>query len=203
MNDPSVRLQFKTEDLWTYFDDLCHQNKIPSFGELFDTAVALWVNYSNPSVFTMFSTGRQPDTSIVPIGEPWRKEEDVDPEPAPGQAADDGTEDEGGEQPGEDEGGGESKGKCTVLVGGEEFQGDHVLARSASFMYEALVSKEVAQAVAEGDVGRVYEGIKVRFGSIAALICLQYTADDAGHVRRIIAHQVYQLPARHDQLLGV
>ena len=30
-------------------------------------------------------------------------------------------------------------------------------------MYEALVLKEVAQAVAEGDIGRVYEGIKVSF----------------------------------------
>jgi hypothetical protein len=30
-------------------------------------------------------------------------------------------------------------------------------------MYEALVSKEVAQAVAEGDIGRAYEGIKVSF----------------------------------------
>lgn len=38
-----------------------------------------------------------------------------------------------------------------------------MLARSVWFMYEALVSKEVAQAVAEGDVGRVYEGIKVSF----------------------------------------
>jgi len=30
-------------------------------------------------------------------------------------------------------------------------------------MYEALVSKEMAQAVAEGDPGRVYEGIKVSY----------------------------------------
>jgi hypothetical protein len=41
----------------------------------------------------------------------------------------------------------------------KEFQADCTLGRSVSFMREAIVSKEVAEAVAEGDIGMVYEGI--------------------------------------------
>ena len=152
----SVSLQFKTENLWTHFDD---RGDVPSLEELFDRALTLWDNYSNPGTFTKFVTGHRSDNSVVPIGEPWRKEEDTDLKAAPRQATDDGT--EGGEGEVGGDGGGEMKGKGATSVTDKEFRGDWVLARSTSFMHQALVSKEVAQAVAEGDVGRVYEGIKV------------------------------------------
>lgn len=48
-------------------------------------------------------------------------------------------------------------------------QGDHVLASSITFMRDALMSREMSYAVAEGDMGRVYEILKVMF------ICLFYT----------------------------
>jgi len=41
------------------------------------------------------------------------------------------------------------------------FMGDRVLANSIAFIRDALVSREMAFAIAEGDVGRVYEMIKV------------------------------------------
>lgn len=162
MIKPSVSLQFKTENLWTHFDKLDHQGNIPSPEDLFKMAVTLWNNYSSPGAFTKFMVGCQPNDSVVPTGEPWRKEEDTDPEPGPSKAVDSGTKDEGKGDSREEEEGGKTKGKGAMPVGPEkEFRGDHVLARSVSFMYEALVSKEVAQAAAEGDVGRVYEGVKV------------------------------------------
>jgi len=163
VNKPPVSLQFETENLWTYFENLDHEGKIPSPEGLFDMALALWNNYSNPGAFTKFVIGHRPNDSIVPIGEPWRKEEDIDAEPAPNQVIDGGIDGEGGGELGEDEGKRETKKKDVTSAGDDEFVGDRTLARSASFMYEALVSKEVAQAVAEGDVGRVYEGIKVSF----------------------------------------
>lgn len=163
MCEISISLRFKTENIWTYFENLHHQGNIPDPEQLFGMAVTLWKNYSNPGAFTKFVMGRQPDDSVVPIGEPWRKEEDTDPEPAPSRAMDSSSEDEKGGELRKDEGAKETKEKGATSVGDKEFQGDRVLARSASFMYEALVSKEVAQAVAEGDIGRVYEGIKVSF----------------------------------------
>lgn len=41
------------------------------------------------------------------------------------------------------------------------FKGDHVLAQSINFIIDGMNSREAAYAVAEGDVGRVYETIKV------------------------------------------
>jgi len=151
---------FGAEDLLTFFRE-CHcRGDILSLEELFDMAVALWNNYCNPGAFTKFVTGYRPDDSIVPIGKPWGKGEDPNLMPVPKLRTEDGAESKGGE--GLEKGAGrETKGRDAVTVGDEEFLGDRVLARSAAFMHEVLVSKEVAQAVAEGDVGRVYEGIKV------------------------------------------
>lgn len=161
LNKCSVSLRFKTENLWTYFDNLDRRHEIPSPEDLFNTAVDLWNNYSNPNASTAFIAGHQLSDSVVPIGELWRKEEDTtESEPAPSQAAG-GSAGNTREQEWENGRGGETNGKDAMSTGDKEFQGDRTLARSASFMYEALVSKEVAQAVAEGDVGRVYEGVKV------------------------------------------
>ena len=91
----------------------------------------------------------------MPIGEPWKKEEDSEPEPILASADSADTEHEEGnkaEEPNE---------KDTVLTDDEKISGDYTLMRSALFMYEAFVSKEVVQAVAEGDIGRAYEGFKV------------------------------------------
>jgi hypothetical protein len=44
----------------------------------------------------------------------------------------------------------------------EPFLGDRVLARSIVFMRDTLISREAAYAIAEGDVGRAYEVIKVQ-----------------------------------------
>ncbi|PSR83602.1 hypothetical protein PHLCEN_2v5682 [Hermanssonia centrifuga] len=39
--------------------------------------------------------------------------------------------------------------------------GDQTLAQSIMYMHVTLISREVASAIAKGDIGRVYEGIKV------------------------------------------
>ncbi|KAG1750427.1 uncharacterized protein EDB91DRAFT_1244005 [Suillus paluster] len=51
--------------------------------------------------------------------------------------------------------------------GAESTKGDFVLARSVSFMCDALISREAAYAAAEGDVGRVYEVVKVMLFTFA------------------------------------
>jgi hypothetical protein len=45
---------------------------------------------------------------------------------------------------------------------GRHPNGDRVLSNSIAFMRDALLSQELSFAVAEGDVGRVYEILKVR-----------------------------------------
>jgi len=124
-------------------------------------ALSLYDNYSTPKAASIFVSGCQPNPSVVPIGEPWREEEDTEPKPVPAEADDADTE-QAEDGSGLDEGNDDlGKRKDAVSAEDEQFDGDHTLMRSSLLMYEALVSKEVAQAVAEGDVGRVYEGIKV------------------------------------------
>ena len=152
--NPSVSLHFKAESVWTYFNAL-DEHELPSPEELFKVALSLYDNYSTPKAATMFMSGCQLNGSVVSIGEAWREEEDAEPKPVPAEADDMDTEPVGGEDEGKE---------CLQNkkdVASVDFDGDHTLMRSALFMYEALVSKEVAQAVAEGDIGRVYEGIKV------------------------------------------
>ena len=48
-------------------------------------------------------------------------------------------------------------------------QGDRVLASSITFMRDALMSREMSYAVAEGNTGRVYEVLKVVFSSLFGL----------------------------------
>ena len=41
------------------------------------------------------------------------------------------------------------------------FKGDRVLANSIALIRDAMISREMSYAIAEGDVGRVYEVMKV------------------------------------------
>lgn len=152
-SDSRVSLYFKVDSVWTHFNNL-DQDRLPTFEELFKAALSLYDNYSTPRAGTIFALGCGAEGSIVPTGEPWREEEDTEARPVPAEA--DGVNTEEGESSAE-------KGPEGVDSPAKDkpFKGDHVLMKSTLFMYEALVSKEVAQAVAEGDVGRVYEGIKV------------------------------------------
>ena len=58
----------------------------------------------------------------------------------------------------------------------EEFLGDQVLARSIAFMRETMISREAMLASAEGDVGRLYEVIKVMLFTFAGSPHSNYTA---------------------------
>lgn len=57
----------------------------------------------------------------------------------------------------------------------DRHNGDHVLARSMMFMRDAMISREAAYAVAEGDVGRVYETLKVMLFTFAGSSHHKYT----------------------------
>lgn len=50
-----------------------------------------------------------------------------------------------------------------VVAPAEPFTGDQALAGWIMLMHESILSRELAQAVAEGDPGRVYEAVKVSF----------------------------------------
>lgn len=162
MVDPCVSLYFDAESVWTHFNNLDRDGTTyPTPQELFKIALSLYDNYSTPKAASIFASGGTPNSSIVSIGESWKEEEDGEPKPVleevnsaePGREEEDGLGEDGRRE--------SLKTHKMDPAKGEKFGGDCTLTRSALFMYEALVSKEVAQAVAEGDIGRVYECIKV------------------------------------------
>ena len=167
----------------------------PTPENLFQKALALYDNYSTPKAAAIFASGCQPNPSVVPIGEPWREEEDTEPKPVPAEA-DEVDAEQAGDGSDRDEGkDGPDKRKGVVSAEDEEFNGDHTLMRSSLLMYEALVSKEVAQAVAEGDVGRVYEGIKVCCQLGPPISVFSWNIAHAVHICGLLAQQVHWLLA--------
>lgn len=58
----------------------------------------------------------------------------------------------------------------------ENFKGDQVLARSIAFMRDTFLSREASIAMADGDVGRLYEVIKVMVFTFAGTTHTNYTA---------------------------
>jgi len=62
-------------------------------------------------------------------------------------------------------------------------QGDRVLASSITFMRDALMSREMSYAVAEGDIGRVYEILKVMLNTLFPVVVLTYSRSFSSRFR--------------------
>ncbi|KAJ3756736.1 hypothetical protein EV360DRAFT_47466 [Lentinula raphanica] len=163
------RLAFGTSDLFGYFRELHEQDRLPTVEELKSIAQGLFMNYSTTAAYqhAMRDAGASEDTSpwtaSVPVGTPWLGAEDPSmedlglsftgptvrtrPEPATKSK-------EPKKQTRKDKEAEEERDE-------HRRRGDRVLANSISFMRDALLSRECANAVASGDVGRVWEVIKV------------------------------------------
>jgi hypothetical protein len=136
--------------------------KLPSFEELEVLAVKLYRTYSctRGHYRALLETSTTADWS-APLGSPWTglSHEKTSTEEALHGTKSTGKRRKGGVLAPKKKG---SNAKTTGHEQPEEpFLGDRVLARSIVFMRDTLISREVAYAIAEGDVGRAYEGIKV------------------------------------------
>lgn len=103
-------------------------------------------------------------------------------------------------------GGGKRKTVSTVTAAesGVTFKGDRTLAKSIRFMHETIMSREAAYAVAEGDIGRVYECVKVSLDFSLKFDGLTFElADDAVYLRRIESFQICYLHTRDDLHSGI
>lgn len=76
------------------------------------------------------------------------------------------------------------------------FLGDQTLAQSCRFMYDATVSREVIYAISDGDIGRVWEVLKV-YTYLYYLKCdisAEETLVNDTHICRIHTWKIYQVP---------
>lgn len=76
------------------------------------------------------------------------------------------------------------------------FNGDQVLSNSIAFMRDTWVSREFLYAVAEGDVGRVYEAMKVSNIQAPTSQPADYWADDALDVCGVVTYKIHRISAR-------
>ena len=135
-------MYFKSDDLFQYFADIEAAGTLPTFAELESAAQALHQAYSNTrALHRAMRDVEMPSkwSHTVPQGTPWQSA------CAPSTSST------------------ETSSEASNGNGETVFKGDLMLARSIAFMRDALISREAAYAVAEGDVGRLYEMIKVSY----------------------------------------
>ncbi|KAJ7845241.1 hypothetical protein B0H14DRAFT_2584802 [Mycena olivaceomarginata] len=143
---PAAELvSFKCDDLHRT------QKNLPSFEDLETIAKRLFDTYSSMTAQTEALSDARDGSSAwadkVPLGTPWVPIpiDDTSAAPAPTK----------GKRKSK-----KAAGLKTTLSSPAVFHGDHVMSDSASFMRDASLSREAAAAVAEGDVGRVWEVMK-------------------------------------------
>lgn len=156
---PFIRIYLggKNGNLLQYFEKAESEDTIPSFDTLLKKAKTLFMRYGHPHAFENALAGLFPDDErTICGGDDWVPL----------------TRESSSLELGKEKAPKSKKGKATSKdVDMEEetiapFQGDQALAQSCRFMYDATISREVIYATAEGDIGRVWEVVKVRiYGS--------------------------------------
>ncbi|KAJ7893907.1 hypothetical protein B0H14DRAFT_3427208 [Mycena olivaceomarginata] len=149
-------IHFKCEDLHAYFSTLADPKQLPSSEDLEATAWRLYDMYAS----TVAQTDAMLATDRV-LGQRrfrWKRKRK--------------SKNSGKQQP-------------KALIPPARFYGDHVISDSTGFLRDASISREAAAAVAEGDVGRVWEAIKFMLFNFAAAglpaLPLPDVADPWGH----------------------
>ncbi|CAL1706858.1 unnamed protein product [Somion occarium] len=174
------RLYFGQQDIFEYFKKLSNEKKVPAFEDLEVAARKLHRAYSSVrgvEYATASVEGTQGHQAAwhrtVPLGSPWTpptafdkstcsnsdntqqrtRSNSLQPRPLKRRR----TEDEETE------------------TDDSPFTGDRCLMQSIVFMRDALVSREFTYALAEGDVGRVYEALKIMLFTFAGSSHSKYT----------------------------
>ncbi|KAJ7754624.1 hypothetical protein DFH07DRAFT_743698, partial [Mycena maculata] len=140
-------LLLKTDDIFAYFDKLAANKNLPDLEELTEIAKKLHRNYSTArardhAIFDIGSTSAWAQT--IPRGDAWVPIEVED-------SSLDKTKKKRKSM---------AKKKPKETLPRAPCRGDFVLAQAMDFLRDGLNSRKIATAVAEGDVGRLYECIK-------------------------------------------
>ncbi|KAF7800027.1 hypothetical protein EIP86_011270 [Pleurotus ostreatoroseus] len=143
------RIYFGCDDLKGHFAQLEADKHLPSIDELESIARTLYRRYSSQQAYHRALYGTMEESvnneMFIPHGSSWKPPQ-RDASSIPKSA------------------GSAKKKKPAGLTAqyleSEEFKGDQVLAHSIMFMHDAILAREMALAVPEGDPGRVYEAMK-------------------------------------------
>ncbi|KAG6824880.1 hypothetical protein H0H92_005538 [Tricholoma furcatifolium] len=175
------RNELQCTDLIEHFQSLASTNRLPSIPELESRALKLFRTFSTTRAHYQAlhdTLGTSDWAQNVPPGTPWvpalqEKTSLYGPRPLPSRK--------------------ENKKEPST-----PFQGDRVLANSIAFMRDAIISREMSYATAAGDVGRVYECMKVMLFTFAGSSHSKYT----NYLMETICNLEYESgPALRDGIL--
>ncbi|KAI1781902.1 hypothetical protein LXA43DRAFT_1105136 [Ganoderma leucocontextum] len=177
----TVLISDHDEDLFAHFEHL-DERDIPSLETLREHARTLHNRYSTQQAWVMAMQGGDAalDAGWV-SGDPWTPvsdeqqveqvaiippaaEEDKDTSPRSASSTESESESSSSHA---SSGGGESEAQA--------FSGDRTLAQSILFMRDAMVSRDTSHAVAVGDVGRMWEDLKMMMYNFAGSTHSKYT----------------------------
>jgi hypothetical protein len=169
------RISLGAEDLFAYFEARAAANELPTLETLEEIAKDLNRRYSSSRAYHRALHEQDPDEQYsVKVGSPWmppaaeessqniisasastkrRRAKKPNKNTPDSNNANDETPLLTKQAKG--------KKKTAIVAPNSSFQGDRSLAKSIKFMHEAMISREAAYAVAEGDIGRAYECVKV------------------------------------------
>ncbi|KAJ7762259.1 hypothetical protein B0H16DRAFT_1884208 [Mycena metata] len=162
------RLHFDVDDLHEYFQDLAQNDKLPTLIDLMQDAIPLYHRYATQGAIRASLSAAEathPDRfNKVPVGSPWtapsnasdRTSPDLDDLDLPGLA--DIIEPDTPTNPSPPK---KPDNAPTAHTETEGFTGDRVLRNSQIFLQDFGWWIEFAHAVPEGDIGRVWEIMKI------------------------------------------
>ncbi|KAJ3530077.1 hypothetical protein NM688_g7762 [Phlebia brevispora] len=149
---------FGCVDLVEYFAALEASNALPTLDALSDMARALYFRYSSRQAYLRALRGDLNEDWGVQSGSTWTPPHQCH------RASD------------------KPKARTSKLKGytaealEEDFKGDQALAHSILFMHDTIISREIALAVPEGDIGHVYEELKVSITPLDMQSPARYTS---------------------------
>jgi hypothetical protein len=149
-------VHFNTPDIFEYFAVLGRLNKLPSFEDLEIAAKALFETYMGSAARYQAGMDARDEATEwaarAPLGTPWNPIPTPSTQPTKKKARKTTSTKIPPKK--------SAKSKAVPLQP-PSFFGDQALFDTGTFMYDAMISREVAAAAAQGDVGRVWEGMKV------------------------------------------
>jgi hypothetical protein len=155
------RIYFGADDILTYFADLAIRQELPSVDALRSIARTLVRRYASQEAheqaLSLTESRNAKSNMAIPFGKPFRPIETQTPGLTTSTSETETARESTEERPNvviED--------TVKVHVEKEGFDGDRVLANEILFLQDAGWWIEAASAVPEGDIGRVYEIMKVK-----------------------------------------
>lgn len=191
------RIHFNATDIFTYFAEQAQLKTLPSFEELEIAAKKLFETYVSAGARYQVQLDARDEAASwatqAPLGAPWQG-----PPASTTPAAKKGR-----RKPVKLAKVGATTAKKPAKKKTAEppklpFYGDQVFFDNGTFMHDAMISREVAAAVAQGAVGRVWEALKVNLRRWKSREEIYFLIGNGLHLRRIVAPQVYGLSLGDD-----